>query len=119
MSRERESIAVRSLRTRAESSITSTLMVMSHLEQIDLTRDRRLIEPVEVALLFRAELRGACAQMTNAHAPAAREVLDVTRADVAGIFRGNFQTFLPQELAHELEMARADVAELRHHEAAA
>ncbi len=70
-------------------------------------------------MLAGAELRGACAQATDAHPTAAREILDLSRARVARILRCDSQSLLLQELPHEFQIARADIAELRDHAGAA
>src|SRR5688572_23587622 len=101
MSGARMSIALRSLRTRAESSTTRTLMGMSRApsEQVDLAADRRPLEPVEIALLFRTQLCAACAQVSYSHPAAARKILDMPRARVAGVLGSDPQSLLLQELA--------------------
>src|SRR5688572_15376944 len=114
ISRERVSIAVRSLRTSAESSTTRTLIGMgAPSEQIDLAGDGSLDQPLEIALLVRADFRGTRAQVTDAHTAGAREILDVPRAGVAGVLRNDRQSLLLEELTDESQVVRPDVAQLR------
>src|SRR6185437_12776055 len=130
------------LRTRAESSTTSTrTLSIAHLghagpspktmarsmprrrpasEQLDLTLYRIVCQTLEVAALVGHQRHVvAAAQLAHAHPAAQREKLHLARVHVAQVLGHQRQPFGGDVAAHEVDVALAHVAHLRQHAASA